>query len=167
MSIKSYFRESMDKQHGKRVQALLKSASHHLYHIHRSLSSQLSWKMSLLQIYQILWLFLNGLAADEKFPVLNGDNITIPIQMQLLLNKCLKSPVLEDPSTGNMVNVPKHCSNLHHICQILWLLVNTLAAYQKFPVFNGDNLTIPCQMQIYQKHDFFFSQFLLHFWNLD
>ena len=96
------------------------------------------------------------MAADEKFPVLNGDNITIPIQMQLLLNKCLKSPVLEDPSTGNMVNVPKHCSNLHHICQILWLLVNTLAAYQKFPVFNGDNLTIPCQMQIYQKHDFFF-----------
>ena len=24
------------------------------------------------------------------------------------LDKCLKSPVLEDLSTGNMVNVPKH-----------------------------------------------------------
>ena len=28
------------------------------------------------------------------------------------LNKCLKSPVFEDPSTGNIVNRPKHCSNL-------------------------------------------------------
>ena len=25
------------------------------------------------------------------------------------LDKCLKSPVLEDPSRRNMVNVPKHC----------------------------------------------------------
>ena len=25
------------------------------------------------------------------------------------LGKCLKSPVAEDPSTSNMVNVPKHC----------------------------------------------------------
>ena len=24
-------------------------------------------------------------------------------------DKCLKSPVSEDPSTSNMVNVPKHC----------------------------------------------------------
>ena len=29
------------------------------------------------------------------------------------LDKCLKSPVLEDPSKSNMVNGPKHCSNLH------------------------------------------------------
>ena len=28
------------------------------------------------------------------------------------LDKCLKSPVLEDPSTSNMVDIPKHCSNL-------------------------------------------------------
>ena len=25
------------------------------------------------------------------------------------LDKCLKSPVLEEPSTRDMVNVPKHC----------------------------------------------------------
>ena len=24
-------------------------------------------------------------------------------------DKCLKSPVLEDPSTSNMVNITKHC----------------------------------------------------------
>ena len=27
------------------------------------------------------------------------------------LDKCLKSPVSEDPSTSNMVNGPKHCWN--------------------------------------------------------
>ena len=30
------------------------------------------------------------------------------------LHKCLKSPVSEDPSESNMVNRPKHCSNLNH-----------------------------------------------------
>ena len=46
-----------------------------------------------------------------------------------LLDKCLKSPVSEDPSTNNMVNVPKQCWNLHRItcitfidhCQVNWL----------------------------------------------
>ena len=30
------------------------------------------------------------------------------------LDKCLKSPVSEDPLTGNLVNVPKHCFNLNY-----------------------------------------------------
>ena len=34
MSKKSRFRGPFDKQHGERAQTLLKSASHHLYHIH-------------------------------------------------------------------------------------------------------------------------------------
>ena len=34
MSKKSCFRGSFDKQHGKHVQALLKSSSEQLYHIH-------------------------------------------------------------------------------------------------------------------------------------
>ena len=29
------------------------------------------------------------------------------------LDKCLKSAVSEDPSTSNMVDVPKHCSKLN------------------------------------------------------
>ena len=29
-----------------------------------------------------------------------------------LLYQCLKSPVSEDPTKSNMVNAPKHCSNL-------------------------------------------------------
>ena len=28
------------------------------------------------------------------------------------LDQCLKTPVSEDPLKSNMVNVPKHCSNL-------------------------------------------------------
>ena len=28
------------------------------------------------------------------------------------LDQCLKSPVPEDPTKSNMVNAPKHCSNL-------------------------------------------------------
>ena len=80
---KSYFRGPFDKQHGKRAQALLKSASHHLYHIHWSLPRQLIWKKFLLLKCQILGLLVNTLAADEKYPLLKRDNLTIPIQMQL------------------------------------------------------------------------------------
>ena len=28
------------------------------------------------------------------------------------LDQCLKSPVSEDPTKSNVVNAPKHCSNL-------------------------------------------------------
>ena len=132
MTKKSRFRGTFHKKRGKRAQALLKSASQHLYHIHRSLPRKLSWKKSLLLTCKILGLLVNTLAADEKYPVLNRDNLTIPIQMQLsekqktfsiiftaflkcrlnfqyFFDKFLKSPILEDPSTRNMVNVPKHC----------------------------------------------------------
>ena len=115
------------------------------------------------------------------------------------LDKCLKSPVSEDPSTSNMVNVRKHYWNLHHstfiiflrhwpgnfvrktlsyywslatklcskkslllTCQILGLLVNTLAADEKYPVLNRDNLAIPIQMQLSQKQKTF-SRFFAAF----
>ena len=83
MSKKSRFREPFDKQHGKRAQALLKSASQHLYHIHWSLPSQLSWKKSLLLTCQILGLLVDTLTADDKYPVLNREDLMIPIQMKL------------------------------------------------------------------------------------
>ena len=83
MSKKSRFRGCFDKQYGKRAQALLKSASQHLYHIHRSLPRKLSWKKSLLLTCKILGLLVNTFPADEKYTVLNRDNLTIPIQMEL------------------------------------------------------------------------------------
>ena len=48
-------------------------------------------------------------------------------------------------------------------CQILGLLVNTLAADDKYTVLNRENLTIPIQMQLYQRlktFSRFFSAFL-------
>ena len=112
----------------------------------------MNWKKSLFLTCQILGLLLNALAAGERNPFLNRDNLTIPIQMQLsqkqkdfsqffarflkpavnfkdfeknmtlidflfrklrtpktLSDKCLQSPVSEDPSTTDMVNVHKHC----------------------------------------------------------
>ena len=80
---KSRCRRCFDKQHDKHVQALLKSASEDLYHIHQSLPRKFSWKKSLLLTWKILGLLVNTLAANEKYSVLNRDNLTIPIQMQL------------------------------------------------------------------------------------
>ena len=76
-------RQPFGKQHGKRAQALLIPSSKHLYLIHWSLPSQFSWKKSLLLTCKILVLLVNTLAADEKFPVSNRDNLTIRIQSQL------------------------------------------------------------------------------------
>ena len=79
MSKKSRSREHFDKQHGKRAQAFAKSGLHHLYHIHGSLRSKLSRKNSLLLTCKILGLLVNTLAADERYPVPNTDNLTLPI----------------------------------------------------------------------------------------
>ena len=80
---KSRFRGPSNKQHGKRAKPLLESSLHHLYHIHWSLPSQLSWKKSPLLTCQILGLVVKTLDAHEKYIVLNTNNLTIPIQMQL------------------------------------------------------------------------------------
>ena len=47
-------------------------------------------------------------------------------------------------------------------CQILALLVKTLAADKKYPLLKRDNLTIPIEMQLSQK-DKTFSQFFAEF----
>ena len=83
MSKKSCLRGPFAKQHGKCDQALLKTASQYFYHIHRSLPRKLSSKTSLLLTWQILGLLVNTLATDEKDPVLNRENLTMSIQMQL------------------------------------------------------------------------------------
>ena len=82
MSKKSCFRRPFDKQRRKPAQALLKYAPKHLYHIHRSIPSKLSWKNSLLLTCKILGLLVNTLATDEMHPVLNREKLTISIQMQ-------------------------------------------------------------------------------------
>ena len=83
MSKKSRFRRPFHKQHGKRAEALFKSASVHLYPIDWSLKSQLNLKSSLLLTCQISGELVKTLTADEKYPLLKRDNLTVPIQMQL------------------------------------------------------------------------------------
>ena len=81
MSKKSRVRRCFNKQYGKRAQTLLKSPSHHLYHIHWSLTSKMSWKKSLLLRWKTLGLLVNTLAANGKYPVLNRDNLTRPMEL--------------------------------------------------------------------------------------
>ena len=127
----------------------------HLWHLVIS-AREWSWKKYLLLTCQVLGLFANILGANDKYPVLNRVNLTIPVEIQFphkqkpfsqifcsflnsslnltilkqkmtlidfvfprlqfpktWLGKCLKSHVWEVPSTRNMVNGTKHCSNLH------------------------------------------------------
>ena len=83
MSKKSHFRGLLEKQHRENVQALLKSASQHISHIHRSQPIKLSSKKCLLLTCKILGLLVNTLPADAKYLILDRDNLTIPIQMKL------------------------------------------------------------------------------------
>ena len=83
MSKKSCFSGCIDKQYGKRSQALLQYASQHLYRIHWSLAKKLCLEKFLLLTWHILGPLFNTFAGDEKYLVLQRDNLTIPIQMQL------------------------------------------------------------------------------------
>ena len=83
ISIKSRFKGSFKKQHGKRAQTLLKFAWQNLYHIYWSLWRQLTFKKFLLVICKISRLFPNTLSADGKYSLLNRDNLTQPIQMEV------------------------------------------------------------------------------------
>ena len=220
----SSFRGPFDKQDGKRAQALLQSAWQHLHHNHWSVGRKLSWKKSLLLTWQILGLLVNTFAADEKYPVLNRDNLTIPIQMQLsqkqktfsqlfaaflkfrlnfkyfgkkyypqrffiseitdsknVIRKMSKKSRFREPfdkqhgkrAQALLKSASQHLYHIHRslprklswkkslllTCQILGLLVNTLAADEKCPLLNRDNLAIPIQMQLSQKQQNFFWSF--------
>ena len=87
MSKKSRFKGSFGKQHGKRAQTLLKFAWQNLYHIYWSLWRQLTFKKFLLVICKISRLFPNTLSADGKYSLLNRDNLTQPIQMEVSRKK--------------------------------------------------------------------------------
>ena len=82
-SIKSCFKGSLSKQDRKLAQTLLKFIWQHLYHIFWWLWRELTFKKSLLVTYKTSRLFPNTLNADGKYSLLNRDNLTQPIQMQL------------------------------------------------------------------------------------
>ena len=77
------FRASLDKQHGKRAQTLLKSEQQHVYHIYLSVGRQSSLKKSFLVICTIWRLFANTSTSYDKTFFLNRENLMQPIHMQL------------------------------------------------------------------------------------
>ena len=100
------------------------------------------------------------------------------------LDKCQKGLVSEDASTSNIVNVLKHCYQIHWslsrqlswkkslllTCRTLGPLLNMLAAHDQYNVLNRHNLTIPIQMQVSQKRKTFsefFPAFLKSSWNFE
>ena len=56
------------------------------------------------------------------------------------LDQCLKSPVSENPTKSNMVNAPKHCSNLKYTSLPYLLITGTSIVLQKVPVSYIKNL---------------------------
>ena len=57
------------------------------------------------------------------------------------LDQCLKSPVSENPTKSNMVNAPKHCSNLKDTSLPYLLITGTSIVLQKNSVSYIQNLT--------------------------
>ena len=94
MPQKSNFGGSFDKRHGKRAETLLKSETQQLCHIYWSLWKQFSWKNSLIVICKILGLFHNPLTADDKYSLLNRDNLYQHFQMQLSQKRKILSEFL-------------------------------------------------------------------------
>ena len=72
------------------------------------------------------------------------------------LDQCLKSPVSEDPTKSNMVNVPKHCSNLKDTSLPYLLITTTSIVLQKVSVSDIENLkTVSqhtvCEWQVFSS----------------
>ena len=56
------------------------------------------------------------------------------------LDQCLKSPVSEDPTKSNMVNTPKHCSNLKETSLPYLLITRKSIVSQKVSVSHIQNV---------------------------
>ena len=178
MSAKSCFRIPFNKQHKKRTQTLLQSAQPHLYHIYWPFWTYISWKMSMLVPFKILRLFVNTLTDDDKYSLLNKDNLTQPIQIILSQKRKALSQFFAAflKWTLNIAHFRKkddpHSWCISEItvsefvrCRILRLFANTLTADDKYPLLNRDNLTQPIQITLSQKQKTF-SHFSPHFWEL-
>ena len=77
----------------------------------------MSSKKSLWLRCQILGLLVNTLAADEKYSVLNRDNLTPPIEMQLSQEQKRFSPVLAALSKSSLnVEHFKKKDDPHRFC---------------------------------------------------
>ena len=87
MSKRPCLKGPLDREHGKSVKTMLQSEWQQLYKICQSLSGQFHQKKSLLVIHNILRLFLKTFTVNDKHYLLNRDNLTQPIQIQLSLKQ--------------------------------------------------------------------------------
>ena len=102
MCKKSRFRLPFQKEHGKRLSALLKSKLQHVYHIYLSKGKELNCKKSLSVIWKILRLFVNILSAVDKSFVPKREYLMQPIQMQLSQKEKTFSQFLSPFSTSRL-----------------------------------------------------------------
>ena len=58
------------------------------------------------------------------------------------LDQSLKSPFSEDPTKSNMVNAPKHCSNLKDTSLLYLLITGKSVLLQKVSVSDIQNVKI-------------------------
>ena len=83
MSKKPCFRRPLDIEHGKSVETMFQSEWQQFYKSYQPPWREMHWKKSLLVIHKILRPFVNTLAVNDKHYLLNRDNLTRPIQIQL------------------------------------------------------------------------------------
>ena len=109
MSKKYRFRGYFAERHGEREQGELKSGWQDLYHSHWSLLKILGWKKSLLMVCKVLKLFVNALTARDKYSLRERQNLTQPLQVQLLEKGKTLSPFFFQflKSTLNFKHFPK------------------------------------------------------------
>ena len=83
LSKENRFRTGFGSQHVKSSEILVKTPFERFFHVFPSFSRKLVWKMSPLVLGEILGVFVNTLNPESKYPVQDGENLEIPIQMQL------------------------------------------------------------------------------------
>ena len=101
--------------------------------------------MSVLVVSKILRLFVNTFTPDDKYPLVNSENLTQPIQMQL--SKKLK--IFSELFTGFLKSTFNFQMQLSW--KILGMFVDTLTPDNKYSLCNKDNLQQPIQMELCKK----------------
>ena len=113
MSKNPGFRTPFDSQHAKGSKRLLKIARKHFYY-------NFSWlweekrKISLLEIFEILGLFVNTLTADDEYSLCKSENLPPQLKYNFLTNKKL------------FPNLLFHFWNLHQILKYFLFFVASL-----------------------------------------
>ena len=83
LTIQRHLKTSLDSQHVKQFQTLVKSSWGHFCHIFSSLWGEMIWKISPWLKFHIIGLFVTTWTADYKYPVRDCENLPFPIQVQL------------------------------------------------------------------------------------